>query len=484
MRSRATPHCPTTWCGCSPTWPVRSPRMRSPGASRATASRRGSAGWRTPSASTACCTGTHTCSCSGPAGFRCRSSLSNDGGASRRGRACCPLWLVVLLQVLTSWYLAVMVLLADALFAIWLAIWLPAEAGTPEVDGAAVGRRAAARAPRSSGRSRDATRFSSGSMARVRPKRSAVPSRGAISSCRRSTRGWGNGSSHHGSQAPSWIWGEKTLFLGYVTLALGALGLSTMWWPTRAPTRRRRTRATEQLWLGFMSLLSLAALALAFGPSADAVASGSFDWTPFGLLSTVPGVSLFRVPARFVQLAHARRFPSSRRRARPCCTRVSVERDACSRCCSSRSCWANGIWSTSPAARPSRNAFRQSTGSSRESRRAPSSRCRSTSADPSGSPRPITSTTPRPIGIRSSTATRAPSRPAIASGWRRFRHSPAARAPRALRAIGADYRGAAHEAIPRRRRRQGQSRVVQRRVRTGRRQAGPDYLFHVLPPRP
>jgi hypothetical protein len=51
-----------------------------------------------------------------------------------------------------------------------------------------------------------------------------------------------------------------------------------------------------------MSLLSLVALMLAFGPSADAVATRSFDWTPFGLLSVLPGMSLFRVPARFVQL--------------------------------------------------------------------------------------------------------------------------------------------------------------------------------------
>ncbi len=51
-----------------------------------------------------------------------------------------------------------------------------------------------------------------------------------------------------------------------------------------------------------MALLSLVALLLAFGPSAAAVAARSFDWTPFGLLSALPGLSLFRVPARFVQL--------------------------------------------------------------------------------------------------------------------------------------------------------------------------------------
>ena len=63
--------------------------MRWPGGSLATASRHGSAGWHMRSASTACCTGTRICSCSGPAGFLSRSSSSNDGGARRRGRVSC-----------------------------------------------------------------------------------------------------------------------------------------------------------------------------------------------------------------------------------------------------------------------------------------------------------------------------------------------------------------------------------------------------------
>ena len=111
--------------------------------------------------------------------------------------------------------------------------------------------------------------------------------------------------SHHTSVAPPWIWGEKTLFLGYVTLALGALGLWTMSRPTSRPTLHDVTpqeQSDRTLWLGFISLLSLAALAFALGPSAEAIAKRSFDWTPFGLLSAVPGMSLFRVPARFVLL--------------------------------------------------------------------------------------------------------------------------------------------------------------------------------------
>src|SRR5581483_12031978 len=35
------------------------------------------------------------------------------------------LWVVVLVQVLTSWYLAILVLMADALLAFWLLLWMP-----------------------------------------------------------------------------------------------------------------------------------------------------------------------------------------------------------------------------------------------------------------------------------------------------------------------------------------------------------------------
>jgi hypothetical protein len=96
----------------------------------------------------------------------------------------------------------------------------------------------------------------------------------------------------HGSTAPGWIWGEKTLFLGYVTLALTATGLFRM----------RRPKTFDDRLVGFFALLLLVSIALAFGPSPRAVAAATFDPSPFGLLSRLPGMSLFRVPARFVQL--------------------------------------------------------------------------------------------------------------------------------------------------------------------------------------
>jgi len=210
------------------------------------------------------------------------------------------LWVVVLLQVLTSWYLAVMVLLADGLFAVWLAIrrrpgpdrWrlMSLQMATALGAGGVFVWPIARRYTFLVGLNGQSPAEALGGSLSWRDL--VVPPLNT----------WlGQWLSHHSSVAPPWIWGEKTLFLGYVTLALGGLGLWATW-------RRTSYDATPQkhddrtLWLGFMSLLSLAALALAVGPSAEAIAKRSFDWTPFGLLSAVPGMSLFRVPARFVQL--------------------------------------------------------------------------------------------------------------------------------------------------------------------------------------
>jgi hypothetical protein len=210
------------------------------------------------------------------------------------------LWLVVLVQVLTSWYLAVMVLLADALFAIWLVIWerpRPERRMSMALQVAVAGGAGAALVWPIARHYIFLVGLNGQSPADA--VAGAIAWRDLVVPPLNTWLGqWLVG---HNSRAPSWIWGEKTLFLGYVTLALGALGLSTTWWPAGSNTTPQERRG-QKLWLGFMSLLSLVALMLAFGPSADAVATGSFDWTPFGLLSMVPGMSLFRVPARLVQL--------------------------------------------------------------------------------------------------------------------------------------------------------------------------------------
>ena len=189
------------------------------------------------------------------------------------------LWVVVLLQVLTSWYLAVMVLLADALFAVWLFVWLRP---TPDRRrlmslqlAAALGAGAALVWP-------IAQRYTF--LVGLNGQGPAEALGGSIAGRDLVTpplNTWlGQWLAHHSSLAPPDL-GRKTLFLGYVTLALSALGLSTLWRPS-GHAMTPEEQGDHKFWLGFMSLLSVTALAFAFGPSANAVAKGSFDWTPFG----------------------------------------------------------------------------------------------------------------------------------------------------------------------------------------------------------
>jgi hypothetical protein len=207
------------------------------------------------------------------------------------------LWTVVLLQILTSWYLAIMVLLADALLALWLSWRVPAHrsrwpAMTLQMCAAAASG-ALLLWP-------IASRYTFLVGLNGQSAADALASR----------LGWrdlfvpplntwlGQWLAGRGSSAPAWIWGEKTLYLGYGALALAVVGVSNGWWRTSRSIRS----ADRTLWPGYFLLILSLALMLAFGPSASAIATRSFDWTPFGLLTLVPGLSLFRVPARFVQL--------------------------------------------------------------------------------------------------------------------------------------------------------------------------------------
>jgi len=97
---------------------------------------------------------------------------------------------------------------------------------------------------------------------------------------------------HLGAHGPRWIWGETTLFLGWIPLLLAVAGAVIAW--SRGGERIRFAR--------YFVVLAVLAVALAVGPSPFEIASGTWGWTPFGLLMHVPGVDLFRVPARFTEL--------------------------------------------------------------------------------------------------------------------------------------------------------------------------------------
>jgi hypothetical protein len=96
----------------------------------------------------------------------------------------------------------------------------------------------------------------------------------------------------HGYKGPRWIWGEVTVYLGWVTLALAAVGTIVAARGRGAGARRMR----------FFALLGFVAMALAAGPWRSEVAANEWGWSPFGALMRLPGVNLFRAPARFVEL--------------------------------------------------------------------------------------------------------------------------------------------------------------------------------------
>lgn len=88
---------------------------------------------------------------------------------------------------------------------------------------------------------------------------------------------------HHVDQRPRWIWGELTMFLGWLATGLALAGVCVA-------IARRQWRVVVPF-----GLLVLAGFALSFGP-----ATGRHAWpSAFDVLSRLPGVSAFRVPARF-----------------------------------------------------------------------------------------------------------------------------------------------------------------------------------------
>jgi hypothetical protein len=212
---------------------------------------------------------------------------------------------IVILQVLGSWYQAVMLAVADVLFVLWLVV--VEQVGVPWSGQRLV------EAWRDERRRRWVSRFVVRSaigvtvaLALVWPFArhynvlvSTTPAETANGAA--DLAGFfvppentflGQWMIAHGVKGPRWIWGELTLYLGWITVLLAALG-AAMSLRSSTPLRRR---------LQFFGLLGLVSLAFAIGPSSWEVAAGQWGWSPFGLLMRVPGVDLFRVPARFSEL--------------------------------------------------------------------------------------------------------------------------------------------------------------------------------------
>lgn len=186
--------------------------------------------------------------------------------------------LVVLVQILSSWYLAIMILVALAIVAACQVVsdarghW-PRRAWQAAVVGAvavaviwplAAPYRHSLPTPSVA----EVGGFSADWASYLVPPQNTAPGQWWL---------------HHVDQRPRWIWGELTMFLGWLATALALAGVGVA-------IARRQWRVLVPF-----GLLVLAGLALSFGP-----ATARHAWpTAFDLLSRLPGVSAFRVPARF-----------------------------------------------------------------------------------------------------------------------------------------------------------------------------------------
>ena len=210
-------------------------------------------------------------------------------------------WLlvVVALQVLANWYLAVMVLLATVLFLACRLLFSRAEDSDSEPGpGRPVTRRVVqgvaavvvlfsivwpfARHYRGleQAATSEAARYSADVAAYLVPPQNTWLGRQLMAA---------------GFSGPRWIWGETTMYVGVVALLFAAAGVAAL----VLPKRHRRFPAFSRPAMVFFPLLGLVAFALSLGPRASHVPDA---WMPFSWFAHVPGLGGLRAPARFALL--------------------------------------------------------------------------------------------------------------------------------------------------------------------------------------
>jgi len=200
------------------------------------------------------------------------------------------LFVCVALQALASWYLAVMVLVADALWLTWLG--LEHRLSAPDTNATGVGRIRPVQVVVACGLGAAllwpfAGRY--GALLGGSPAEAAAGSADLAAYLVPPENTWlGQILIASGSLSPRWIWGERTLYLGCATLALAGIGIM----------RALGDRTGSARLVRFSVALGLVALALSLGPASPQ----SWGWTPFGMFVRLPGMQLFRVPARFALL--------------------------------------------------------------------------------------------------------------------------------------------------------------------------------------
>ncbi len=199
---------------------------------------------------------------------------------------------VVLLEVLSSWYLAVLVLIANGLLGVVLlvSVW-PWRVFAASGDREPWLRRAAHLTGAAAVLSLCVFPF-------ARQYLHLTSSEGMVAANSADTSSYvvppentliGRWWLQHGNDLPREIWGEQTLFAGWLALAMAAIGLLVLF---------RRPKANPRAW--FFPLLTVVTAALSYGSSLSV--SGAAWLAPFNWLAAVPGLDGFRAPARFAAL--------------------------------------------------------------------------------------------------------------------------------------------------------------------------------------
>lgn len=197
---------------------------------------------------------------------------------------------VLVLQILSSWYLAVFALVANAIFGGVLIAFAGSREGTKRtrlwsfrvihlVLAAAIVTACVYPFARHytdiTSTATEVSSFSADLEAYLVPPQNTIVGRWWLA---------------HVDERPRSIFGEQTLFLGWVTLVLAIVGMAVL---------LRGRHLDRRVWL--FPALALAGLLLSFGPSLPVV--GPTSLAPFNWLVALPGLDGVRVAARFAVLA-------------------------------------------------------------------------------------------------------------------------------------------------------------------------------------
>ena len=210
----------------------------------------------------------------------------------------------MVLQILTSWYLAIFVLAANALFGLCLLAGLRLWP-----DESAAGARARVSVARAAVQLGVALILIAAAVVPLAAPYVSLPKVGMGESAMYSADAtalfvpplhtWmGQWLAQRGNHHLRWLWGETTLYLGAVATIMTAAGIVACLWPG---VRRRRLGHVRVPLIAFALASGTIGIVLSLGPSAACV-DGRCGWTPYDLFTRLPFMTSFRVPARFIEL--------------------------------------------------------------------------------------------------------------------------------------------------------------------------------------